>query len=158
MINLSNRLLQMGKKTQEGIAFAICLACLFLFALSAYEKFTELERFTAGLAKVKWIGPHAALVAMAVPSLELLISLLLILPATQTLGLRAFATLMVVFTLYITGMLLWAAQLPCHCNLILTQLSFGQHLVFNIGFIFLALWGIYLKKKLKQCDLGLRIS
>ena len=149
MINLSNRLFQMDKKTQEGIAFAICLACLFLFALSAYEKFTELERFTAGLAKVKWIGTYAAIVAVAVPSLELLISLLLIVPATQHLGLWAFATLMGVFTLYIASMLLWAEQLPCHCNLILTHLSFGQHLVFNIGFILLAMWGIYLKRKLK---------
>ena len=139
--------LQLGKTSKEGIAFAICLACLFLFALSAYEKFTDLERFTAGLNKVKWIGQHAALVAMAVPSLELLISLLLILPATQKLGLWAFAALMLLFTLYIASMLLWAEQLPCHCNLILSQLSFGQHLVFNIGFIFLALWGIYLKKK-----------
>ena len=147
MIRVIQRPLQLACQHKEGIAFAISLACLFLFALSAYEKFTDLERFTAGLAKVKWIGQHAALVAMAVPSLELLISLSLILPATQTLGLRAFATLMAVFTLYIASMLLWAAQLPCHCNLILSQLSFGQHLVFNIGFIFLALWGIYLKKK-----------
>ena len=149
-INVIQVPLQLGKTSKEGIAFAISLACLFLFALSAYEKFTELERFTAGLAKVRWIGTYAAMVAVAVPSLELLISLLLIVPATQHLGLWAFATLMGVFTLYIASMLLWAAQLPCHCNLILTHLSFGQHLVFNIGFILLALWGIYLKKKLKR--------
>ncbi len=147
MINLSYRSFQMGKKTREGIAFAICLACLFLFALSAYEKFTDLERFTTGLAKIKWIGQNANIVAMAVPSLELLISLLLILPATQKLGLWVFATLMLLFTLYITSMLLWAERLPCHCNLILTKLSFGQHLVFNIAFTLLPLWGIYLMKK-----------
>ena len=136
-----------GNQYREGIALAISLACLFLFALSAYEKFTDLEGFTAGLARVGRIGPYADLVAVAVPSLELVTCLLLILPATQQFGLCAFAALMSVFTLYISGMLLLAQRLPCHCNLILTSLSFGQHLVFNIGFILLALWGIYLKKK-----------
>lgn len=147
MIRVIQRPLRLGKKHKEGIAFAISLACLFLFALSAYEKFTDLERFTAGLAKVKWIGPYAAFVAIAVPIVELLISVLLVIPATQKLGLWAFATLLFVFTLYIASMLLWAEKLPCHCNLILAKLSFGQHLVFNIGFILLALWGIYLMKK-----------
>ncbi|RYF26329.1 MAG: hypothetical protein EOO42_01810 [Flavobacteriales bacterium] len=147
MIRVIQRPLQLGKKHKEGIAFAISSACLFLFALSAYEKFTDLERFTAGLAKVKWIGPYAAFVAIAVPIVELIISVLLVIPATQKLGLWAFATLLFVFTLYIASMLLWAEKLPCHCNLILEKLSFGQHLVFNIGFILLALWGIYLMKK-----------
>lgn len=147
MIRVIQRPLQLGKKHKEGIAFAISLACLFLFALSAYEKFTDLERFTAGLAKVKWIGPYAAFVAIAVPIVELIISVLLVIPATQKLGLWAFATLLFVFTLYIASMLLWAEKLPCHCNLILEKLSFGEHLVFNIGFILLALWGIYLMKK-----------
>lgn len=146
-INVIQDPIKLGKTYKEGIALAISLACLFLFALSAYEKFTDLERFTASLAKVKWIGAYAAMVAIAVPSLELLISLLLIIPATQHLGLWTFATLMGVFTLYIASMLLWAEKLPCHCNLILTSLNFGQHLVFNLGFILLALWGIYLKKK-----------
>lgn len=146
-MNQTYRPFQISKKTREGIAFAISLACLFLFALSAYEKFTDLERFTAGLAKVKWIGLYATFVAKTVPIVELLISVLLLIPATQKLGLWAFASLLFLFTLYIASMLLWAAQLPCHCNLILEKLSFGQHLVFNIGFIFLALWGIYLMKK-----------
>lgn len=148
--SVKHRLFPGGKKLHGGIAFAISMACIFLFALSAYEKFADLERFTAGLAKVKWIGHHAALVAMAVPSLELLIVLLLIYPATQKLGLWAFATLMLVFTLYIAGMLLWAPKLPCHCNLMISKLSFAQHLWFNIGFMALALLGIYLKKNAIQ--------
>lgn len=146
-MNQTYRPFQMSKKTREGIAFAISLACLFLFALSAYEKFTDMERFTAGLAKVKWIGLYATFVAKAVPTVELLISVLLLIPATQKLGLWAFATLLFVFTVYIASMLVWAEKLPCHCNLIVAKLSFSEHLVFNIGFILLALWGIYLLKK-----------
>lgn len=149
-IAVKNRLFQFSEQTRENIAFAISLMCIFLFALSAYEKLIDQERFAAGLAKVKLIGAYSSFIALAVPIAEIAISLLLIYPVTQRLGLYAFTVLMTVFTLYIASMLFWAEKLPCHCNLIIAKLSFAQHLWFNIGFIVLALLSIYLKKNLNK--------
>lgn len=146
-ITVKRRSIQHSEHHKANLAFAICLICLALFATSAYEKLIDQERFTAGLSKVKFIGAYAAFIALAVPIVEIIISLLLIVPATQKLGLYAFAVLMSIFTLYIASMLVWAEKLPCNCNLIVEKLSFSEHLFFNIGFILMALLGIYLKRK-----------
>jgi len=146
-ITVKRRSFQLSEQGKSNFTFVIGLICLALFALSAYEKLIDQERFTAGLSKVKFIGDYAVYVALAVPIVEIIISILLIIPATQKLGLYAFAALMSIFTVYIASMLLWAEKLPCHCNLIVEKLSFNEHLIFNIGFILLALLGIYLKRK-----------
>ncbi len=133
-------------KVAEWLTFGISLACLFLFIISAYAKIDEHEKFVLGLSKVKFIGSNALWISWAVPVSEIVVSLLLIHPLTQRYGLMGFTSLMVVFTLYITSMLLWAEKLPCHCNLIIEKLSFSQHLVFNLAFIALALIALQLTR------------
>lgn len=123
---------------KEWISFGICLICMFLFLFSAYEKIIEHDQFLSGLKKVSFINQFAGFIAWAVPMLEILISILLIIPKTQKWGLYGFAGTMAVFSLYIIGMLLLQETLPCHCNLIIDKLSWSQHLWFNLAFIALA--------------------
>ncbi len=137
---------QLTDNARKVIAFTICMMCLFLFALSTYDKILDHERFLTGLSKVNFIGSHATYLAWGVPISEIIVSVLLIYPPSQRYGLYAFTGLMVIFTLYIGSMLLWAEKLPCHCNLIIEKLSFAEHLAFNIGFIALALIGLWLKR------------
>jgi len=133
-------------KVAERLTFGISLACLFLFIISAYAKIEGHDKFILGLSKVQFIGSYALWVSWAVPVSEIAISILLIHPLTQRYGLLGFTGLMMVFTLYILGMLLWAEKLPCHCNLIIEKLSFSQHLIFNVAFIALALLALRLMK------------
>ncbi|WP_316846852.1 MauE/DoxX family redox-associated membrane protein [Pedobacter psychrodurus] len=123
----------------------IWMSCLFLFAISAYDKITDHERFLKGLAKVKYVGNFAPAVSYLVPIGEIAVCLLLSISKTVRLGLYGFIGLMGIFTLHIAVMLLWAEKLPCHCNLIIEKLSFGQHLIFNIAFILLAFLELWLK-------------
>lgn len=139
---------QLTDSARKTLAFTICMMCLFLFAISAYDKIVDHERFLAGLSKVKFIGSYAVYLAWGVPIAEIIVSILLIYPPSQKYGLHGFIGLMVIFTLYIGSMLLWAQKLPCHCNLIIEKLSFAEHLAFNLAFILLALWATYLKRKL----------
>ncbi|TRW21480.1 hypothetical protein FMM05_20230 [Flavobacterium zepuense] len=133
-------------KTYNAIVFYICLACIFLFLSSAYTKIVEHERFVHGLSKVLSIGLLAPIVGWLVPLMEILIGILLIIPKTQKLGLYAFTSLMIVFTFYIGGMMIWADKLPCHCNLFIEKLSWGQHLLFNLACIILAIIAVRLSK------------
>jgi hypothetical protein len=144
---IGRRSIQFTDRAREIITFIICLPCLFLFAISAYDKIVDHERFLTGLSKVKYIGTHALFISWTVPIMEIIVSLLLLYPPSHKRGLYGFTGLMVLFTLYISSMLLWAEKLPCHCNLIIEKLSFGEHLVFNIGFIALGIFGLLLTKQ-----------
>jgi hypothetical protein len=131
-------------QSREYLIFGICLLCVFLSLFSAYEKLAEHQVFANGLSKVAVIGTYAEFIAWMVPFAEIGVSLLMIIPATYKLGLYGFTALMVIFTTYMMVMLIWNKALPCHCNLIIDQLSWTQHVWFNLFFIGLAVTAICL--------------
>lgn len=133
-------------RTKHWLSFCICLLCVFLFVISAYDKIAEHERFRNGLSKVAIIGSYAYIISWLVPIVEMVVALLLIIPKTQKYGLFGFLLVMIVFTIYIGGMWLWAEKLPCHCNLIIEKLSWAEHVVFNLAFIGLAACVIWFMK------------
>lgn len=142
-----NRSYRLRESTKEWMVLGICLICTFLFLFSAYEKIIDHTRFANGLSRVSGIAPFAIIISWAVLILEILISKLLIIPKRHKLGLYGFAGLMIVFTLYILSMILLKEKLPCHCNLLIEKLTWGQHLWFNIAFIALSIGAIKLSKK-----------
>lgn len=138
--------IRLSNSAKEIAVFVICLICMFLFLFSAYEKLVEHQRFYKGLSSVTIIGSRAGIISYAVPIFEIITSMLLIIPQTHKQGLYGFVSLMVLFTIYIFGMWLWAPNLPCHCNLIIENLSWGQHIWFNLAFIALAIAALLIKK------------
>lgn len=132
---------------KEWIIFTIRIICIFLFLFSGYEKLVTHAQFLKGLEKVAIVGKFAPIISWLVPISELVIGILMALTKTQKLGLYAFASLMALFTLYIGGVIIWTEQLPCHCNILVQQLSFPQHIIFNAAFIALALFAIRLMNK-----------
>lgn len=139
-IHLANRI-------KEVIAFVITLICIFLFLTAGYSKFTDHQRFESSLANLAWIGSSARIISWAVPSIEIAISLLLIMPKTNIKGLYAFTVTMIVFTIYILGMFLLAKELPCQCNLIIKNLSWAGQVWFNLIIVGLSILAIKINKK-----------
>lgn len=138
------------EKIINWIEYGICILCLALFASAAYGKLADHETFAAGLSRVSFIKGAAVYLAWLVPFAELLVVALLVVPGTQRLGLYCFIALMAVFTGYIVGMMLWAENLPCHCNLIIEKLSWGGHIWFNLGFIALSIFALWLGRATKN--------
>ena len=134
---------------REILIQGITASCIFLCAYTAYAKLQDHDRFYSGLKAIAHIGDHAQLISWSVPITELMIAILLIVPASQRLGLYLFMLMMCLFTLYIAGMLLWASKLPCNCGGAIEKLSWNQHLWFNLGFIALAMLAIRLKDNRK---------
>lgn len=120
--------------------------CIFLLVYTAQAKIVEHDQFHKGLLKTPYLKDYALIISWLVPISELAIASLLIIPKTQRLGLYLFTIMMSIFTLYIASMLIWAEKKPCHCGGAIETLTWGQHLVFNIGFILLGIFGIYLHK------------
>jgi len=132
-----------GSITKDWIAYFIRIICATLFVFSGFEKIITHSQFERGLEKVSMIGNYANIMSWSVPILELLIALLIVVNKTSRLGLKLFVLLMFIFTVYIGIMLVWADRLPCHCNILIQQLSWSQHILFNVAFIAIAFFAIH---------------
>lgn len=123
---------------------------ILLFVYTATSKLLEIEKFQATLSKSPLIGPNAVFVSWLLPITELVVAFLLFIPKSKSYGLYASAGLMTVFTVYLGYMLASASKLPCSCGGVLKNMTWTQHLLFNIFFTLLSVWGILLQNRIKS--------
>lgn len=117
---------------------------IFLFVYTALSKIFTFHLFTQTLKETPLIGGIAPFIAIALPIIELMVSLLLLIPRTRRLGFYSTFALMLVFTLYIGYMIVFTPQLPCTCGGVIEKMTWTQHLIFNVVFTLLALTAILL--------------
>ncbi len=120
---------------------------ILLFVYTAVSKLSEFEGFKYVLKDSPLIGTYNEIVAWTLPVSELIIATLLFFPKTRLIGLYSSLVIMTVFTLYLAYMIMFTPDKPCNCGGVLKQMSWNQHLVFNIFFTSLAGLGIWLQKK-----------
>lgn len=135
---------QFSKFAKERLIICIRFTCMFLFLYTAHAKIVDHDRFLRGLSKVHLLGGFAIYISWLVPILEILTFILMLIPQTAKWGLYAFISLMTLFTGYIFSALLWEKNLPCHCGGAIEKLSWTQHVWFNLAFIFLAIFALWL--------------
>lgn len=128
------------------------IAALFilLFVYTAVSKLTNFNLFYFTLQHSPLSGSYAKIIALALPVTELVIAGLLFIPRTRMAGLYLSFVMMIIFTLYIGGMIMLSSKLPCSCGGVLKQMTWKQHLVFNVLFILLAGWSIWLNQRYKR--------
>lgn len=131
----------MKKKTVVDI---ISYLFIVLFIYASVNKLVDYENFSTELAKSPLLTAFAGWVAWAVPVAELVVVALLTVPRWCLAGLYAAFSLMTMFTAYIVAILKFSDYVPCSCGGVLQNMSWSQHLVFNIAFVLLALTGIIL--------------
>ncbi|MET3981882.1 hypothetical protein ABIB39_004499 [Mucilaginibacter sp. UYP27] len=136
---LKRERVRLSELAKERIIIGIRFICLFLFLYTAYAKIVDHARFYKGLTRVHLISAFAGFISYAVPVIEIIVSILLLIPQTAKAGLYAFTGIMSAFTLYIISAMLWEQNLPCHCGAAIEKLSWGQHIWFNLAFIFIAI-------------------
>ena len=133
------------KVTIEIISFLLIL----LFVYAAFSKLLEYDSFKIQLVNSPFLKPVSGIIVWLVPAIELIIAVMLTVTYTRKKGLYVSFILLLIFTLYIAGMLLSGINLPCSCGGILQQLTWKQHLLFNLFFIILAFVGIVMERKEK---------
>ncbi len=119
---------------------------ILLYVYTAISKFSDLEKFRIAIASSKVLRDYASFIAWLIPSVEIIISTLLIFPRTKFAGLFSSLVLMSVFTIYISYMLITASQLPCSCGGVISGMTWTQHLIFNVSICILnaaAFWLTY---------------
>ena len=134
---------------QYTVIKIICTLLVFLFVYAAVSKLANWSTFVSDMNNQPFPAFLKPILVWAVPLTELAIAGLLVFDTTRVIGLYASLLLMVAFTFY-TGMVLlhFFAYVPCSCGGIIKNFSWGQHLVFNLFFVLIAITGI-LKYPLK---------
>lgn len=136
--------IQLSDLSKERLVIAIRWLCMALFIYTAYAKITDHVRFLNGLENVHIISAFALVISFMVPIVEIIVASLLLIPVTAKLGLYSFIAVMAIFTGYIISVLIWENNLPCHCGGAIERLSWSQHIWFNLTFISIAIFALWL--------------
>jgi hypothetical protein len=137
----------MKRKFFIGIA---CALLITLFAYTALAKLADYSNFQFGLSESPFIAPMANVLAWGVPATELLIAVMLVIPASRLAGLYASCILMFLFTVYIAAMLAFGTDIPCSCGGVVEDMSWPAHIVFNSFFVLLSAVAIWLQRQQKR--------
>lgn len=131
------------------IVEVICSLLILLFIYTSLSKLSAYDNFTAQLSKSPFITSYSNSIAWSIPTVEILISVLLVIQKTRLIGLYASFFLMSLFTAYLIIMLNFSYYIPCSCGGVLQYLSWNEHIVFNTFFIVIAGAGVLLKESMK---------
>lgn len=134
-------------RAHTWIVEIIAALLILLFVYTGITKLADQNSFRSVISRFLLIGQWSTFLSWALPIIELLAALLLFIPKTKKLGLWISLGLMVVFTGYIAYMLLFSDHLPCSCGGVLQQLTWLQHLEFNIIFTLLSALSIWFYTK-----------
>ena len=117
----------------------ICVLLVFLFVYATVNKLANLTTFMSDMNNQPFPSFLKPILVWAVPFTELAIAALLIFDTTRLIGLYASLVLMIAFSFYTAVVLLhFFTYVPCSCGGIIKNLSWGQHLVFNLFFVLIA--------------------
>ncbi len=133
--------------TRKIIIEIICVLFILLFFYAAVSKLVSYEKFIGQIGKSSLLTGYAEWIAVALPLIEILICIALVFPQWRITGMYYAFGLMVLFSLYIIAILNSGEAIPCSCGGVLNSLGWKSHLVFNLVFVGLGLWGILLLYK-----------
>lgn len=135
-------------KKINSLIESICAILVFLFLYTGISKYLSFHAFQIILGKSVIIGRHAHFIALFLPGIEIITTILIAIPKTRIWGLYISLILLTLFTSYLIYMINYAPSLPCSCGGIIQQLSWGQHIFLNTTLILATATAIYLYRKI----------
>lgn len=134
----------MKKRTTVAATSAVLI---LLWTYAAASKFIDYDQSRREMLNQIFPRSVSEVLAWAVPSIELVVATLLLLPKTLKTGLYASVILLVIFTGYI-GLIMvnTFGRIPCSCGGILEEMTWGQHLAFNLVLLLLTSTALALSK------------
>lgn len=123
----------------------ICFLFILLFVYAALSKMQDMEKFKIQIGQSPLLYPYASWIVWIVPVVEITIAIIVAVPSLRLKGLYLSYGLMVMFTAYIIAILNFNGHVPCACGGIISNLTWREHLIFNIVFVLLSITGIVLE-------------
>lgn len=136
---------------REAFVVLVSLLLILLLAYTGLTKLLEGKMFYNTIRNSPIFGGEtiAAIAAIVIPVSEIVVALLIVWRRTRLLGLYAALVLMLIFAGYTVSLLFFAPSLPCSCGGIISLLSWKQHLILVLVFLFLIILSIVCLKPVK---------
>jgi hypothetical protein len=112
---------------------------------TATSKLLAFDLFVRQLTKVPYVGSYPSAVGIFIISIEYATAIFLLFKYTRLTGFMFSFALLTGFTVFIALMLTGANHLPCTCGGVIEQMTWKQHLAFNIFFIMVSGAGAWLE-------------
>lgn len=133
---------------KNKLLLTIVLLLVLLFTYTAFSKWLDMQGFVREMHNQpfpRWLGSWLVWV---LPVLEMGIVLLLMFEPVRLAGLWLSLVLLALFTLYTALVLLQVFhRVPCSCGGVIKQLSWKQHLFFNLFFVVISWVGVCLQRR-----------
>jgi putative oxidoreductase len=126
---------------------SICCLFFLLFVYTGVAKITHYYTFLWDLEQDPVLRDLSSVIAIGLPIVEILVASTLFVPKLRMAGLFSSFALMTFFTGYVAYMLAFRTDRPCTCGGIIRNLSWPQHLIFNILMLVLSAIGLIIQKK-----------
>lgn len=123
---------------------------IILFLYTGITKLMDYSIFKEQIAGSPILAPISTPIAISLPWIEFLVTLLLVIPRWRLKGLYLSLVLMIAFIGYIIAIMLFDKTLPCSCGGIIQELSWVDHLIFNSLFICMAVLAIKLERSAQK--------
>lgn len=124
--------MKIDSKFKSYTVAIISYTSALLFIYAATSKILDFENFQVQLGQSPLISAFAHWLAIAVPSIEIIIAIGLLIQNYRFWSLVAANALMVMFSVYIYLIVNYSAFVPCSCGGILEEMNWDEHLVFNL--------------------------
>lgn len=131
---------------KNTIIEASAYSFIVLYTYAAFSKLAAYESFRIQLGQSPLLSAYAGWIAWCIPVIEILFALMLMFRQTRFFAFVGSYALMIMFTAYIIIILNYSEFIPCSCGGVLEEMTWNQHLMFNIGFCILALVAIFLSE------------
>jgi len=136
----------------------ICYAFFLLFIYASFAKLVIYPTYVRDLGRSPLISDFASVLSVGIPTIELTIATLVLIPKTRRAGLIASFIVMALFSLYVAYILFFAAKRPCSCGGIFRDMGWRTHLIFNLFMTVLAYVGFKLTTKVDRPNHTLRAT
>ncbi len=129
-------------KWREIILDLLSFLFILLWIYAASNKLWDISQFQTQLGQSPLLTSFAGFVSWLIPTIEIVLSIMLLTKRWRYVGICGSYALMVLFTAYIIVITRFSFFVPCSCGGILEKLSWETHLAFNLTYTVAALIGI----------------
>jgi len=143
---------------KELLADILVTLIFIMFLYASFSKYFDFAGFQRAMHNQPFPSPLSDVLVVILPPIEIIAAILLVVDKARIAGLKVTIGLMTAFTLYIAGILLHLfPRVPCTCGGIIKLMSWGQHLVFNVFFIAIAIIALKITTE-KQRDQSYQVT
>lgn len=135
-------------KGRETTIQFITISFILLWSYAAFSKLVDLDKSRSEMLNQVFPIWIAEILYWLVPTIEIGLCALLIFTKTRLMGLFGSLILISSFSIYIAITMAGIfGRIPCNCGGILSKMSYGTHLIFNLFFVLLAFIAVILSKR-----------